>query len=52
MVLNPHGIEPSFLRLDSWLPGTGFIPIKTSNVLNYIKKKECIKKSFIHTKKI
>ena len=24
MVLNPHGIEITFLKLDSWLPGVGF----------------------------
>ena len=33
-VLNPNGIEPTFLKLDSWSPGAGFIPIITSNVLN------------------
>ena len=22
-----HGIEPTFLKLDSWSPGVGFIPI-------------------------
>ena len=38
MVLNPHGIEPTFLKLDSWSPGVGFIPIITSNALNWIKK--------------
>ena len=27
MVLNPNGIEPTFLKLDSWAPGAGFIPI-------------------------
>ena len=25
----PNGIEPTFLKLDSWLPGAGFIPIIT-----------------------
>ena len=34
MVLNPNRIEPTFLKLDSWSPGAGFIPIITSNVLN------------------
>jgi hypothetical protein len=33
MVLNPNGIEPTFLKLDSWSPGAGFIHIITSNVL-------------------
>ena len=36
--MHPHGIEATFLKLDSWSPGTGFIPIITSNVLNQIKK--------------
>ena len=26
-----HGIEPTFLKLDSWSPGAGFIPIINSN---------------------
>ena len=34
MVLDPHGTEPYFLKLDSWSPGTGFIPIRAYNVLN------------------
>ena len=34
MILNPNGIEPTFLKLDSWSPGAGFIPIIISNVLN------------------
>ena len=42
MVLKPPGIEPTFLKLDSWSPGDGFIPIITSNVSNQIK--ECKKK--------
>ena len=24
LVLHPHGIAPTFLKLDSWLPGAGF----------------------------
>ena len=27
LVLHPHGIAPTFLKLDSWSPGAGFIPI-------------------------
>ena len=42
MVLNPNGIEPTFLKLDSWSPGAGFIPIITSNVLNKIPKEKKI----------
>ena len=38
MVLNPNGIEHTFLKLDSWSPGAGFIPITTSNALNKIKE--------------
>ena len=34
MVLNPHGIEYTSLKLDLWSPGAGFIPIITYNVLN------------------
>ena len=52
MVLNPHGIEPTFLKLGSWLPGAGFIPIITYNVLNQIKKELKKKISFMHTKNI
>ena len=33
MVLNPHGIEPTFLKLDSWSPGAGFITIIIYSVL-------------------
>jgi len=40
MVLHPHGIAPTFLKLDSWSPGAGFIPIITTNVLNKIKKEK------------
>ena len=39
MVLNPNGIELIFLKLDLWSPVAGLIPIITSNILNYIKKK-------------
>ena len=54
MVLNPNGIEPTFLKFYSWSPGAGFIPIITSNILNHIKKKIiqekkrvlCIQKTF------
>ena len=53
-LFNSNGIEPTFLKLNSWSPGAGFIPIITSNVLNQIKKKRiqinksvlCIQKKF------
>ena len=48
MVLNPQGIEPTFLKLDSWLPVADFIPIITFNALKYKKRKEKI--SFTYTK--
>ena len=34
MVSNPNWIEPTLLKLDSWSPGAGFIPILTSNALS------------------
>ena len=44
MVLNPNWIEPTFLKLDSWSPGAGFIPIIRK--LARLRKKE-----FMHTNK-
>ena len=38
-------IEPIFLKLDSWSPEAGFIPIITSNVLNKIKGKKIQEKN-------
>jgi len=38
VVLHPHGIAPTFLKLDSWSPGAGFIPIITINVFKKIKE--------------
>ena len=38
LVLNPYEIGPTFLKLDLWLLGEGFISIINSNVLNHIKK--------------
>ena len=34
----PTGISPTFLRLDSWSPGAGFIPIISNKGINQIKK--------------
>ena len=44
--------EPTFLKLDLWSPGAGFIPIITSNVLKKIQKKRMYgeKLGFMHTK--
>ena len=47
MVLNPKGIEPTFLKFDSWSPGAGFIPIITSNIFNQIKKKRIQEKKTV-----
>ena len=53
MVLNPNGIEATFLKLDSLSPGAGLIPFITSNILNYTKKRRIKKEnSFMHTKNI
>ena len=37
--------------LDSWSPGVGFIPIKSTKEINQIKKGKLIEKSFMHTKR-
>ena len=49
MVLNPNGIEPTFLILDSRSPGAGFIPIKLYREKRIQEKKKtvlCIQKTF------
>ena len=55
MVLNPNGIEPTFLKLDSWSPGAGFyscynfqcIELDKERKKNYRKKSViCIQKTF------
>ena len=38
LVLHPLGIAPTFLQLDSWSPGAGFIPIISTKGINEIKK--------------
>ena len=56
LVLHPHGIAPTFLKLDLWSPGVGFIPIIiiSTKGINQIKKKNykkkvlCILKDLIH----
>ena len=47
IVFNPNGIEPNFLKLDLWSPGTGFIPIIISSILNYIKEKRIQEKKTV-----
>ena len=51
MVLNPHGIEPTFLKFYWWSSGAGFIPIINSNVLNYIKKERMYQKKALYIQK-
>ena len=34
------GTAPTFLKLDSWSPGSGFIPIISSKGINQIKKEK------------
>ena len=53
LVLHPHGIAPTFLKLDSWSPGAGFIPIISTKGINQKKKGILLEKklSFMHTKK-
>ena len=55
MVLSPNGIEPTFLKLDSWSPGAGSIPyynlkcIKLDEEKKNLRKKKsvsCIQKTF------
>ena len=38
LVLHPHRIAPTFLNLDSWSSGKGFIPIISTKRINQIKK--------------
>ena len=52
LVLHPHGIAPTFLKLDSWSPGAGFIAIIYTKGKNQIKKGKCRgKKCFAYKKK-
>ena len=56
LVLNPHGIAYTFLKLDSWSPGAGFIPFISTKGINQIKKAKlqeksqvlCIQKNLIY----
>ena len=49
MVLNLHGFEPTFFKLDSWSPGAGFIQYN----LQFIKidKEKCKKKNMFYAYK-
>ena len=47
-----RGIAPTFLKLDSWSTGAGFIPIISTKGINQIERKIVRKKlSFMHTKR-
>ena len=37
-ILGSLGIAPTFLKLELWLPGAGFIPIISTKGINQIKK--------------
>ena len=41
LVLHPHGIATTFLKLDSWSPGAGFISIISTKGINLLKKGNC-----------
>ena len=51
LVLHPHGIARTFLKLDSWSPGAGFIPIISTKGIDQIKKEKLQEKGFMHIKK-
>ena len=40
LVLHPHGIEHTFLKLDSWSPEADFIPIISTKGINQIKEEK------------
>ena len=48
MVLNPHRIELTFLKIGFRSPGVVFIPVITSNSLNSIKEERIFKKIQIY----
>ena len=52
-VLHPHRIAPTFLKLDSWSSGAGFIPIISTKGRNQIEKGNYKKRKFffIHIKR-
>ena len=49
VVLQPRGIAPTFLKLDSWSPGASFIPIIRDK--SYKEEKNC-KKKVSYTKRL
>ena len=56
LVLQPQGIEPTFLKLNSWSPGAGLIPIIYSKGIKQIRKGKIVRKKkfsslFAHIKR-
>ena len=51
LVLHPRGIASTFLKLDLWWPGAGFIPIISTEGINQIKKGYCKKKKKFYAHK-
>ena len=45
LVLHPNGIAPTFLMLDSWLPGASYIPNIAIDKINQIQKGKLQEKS-------
>ena len=41
LVLPPYRMVPTFLKLDSWSPGAGFVPIIFTKGINQMKKGNC-----------
>ena len=53
LVLQPRGIAPTILKLDSLSPGASFIPIIVHHGNKLDKEREIVRKklSFMHTKR-
>ena len=54
LILHPHGIATTFLKLDLWSPGAGFIPIISTKGINKSDKERKIERrkfSFMHAKR-
>ena len=53
LVLHPHGIAPTFLRLDSWSPGADLYSYFIHQRNKSDKERQIVRKklSFMHTKR-
>ena len=38
LILHTHGVAPTFLKINMWSPGAGFISIIYTKGINHIKK--------------